>query len=193
MMKGFELFAGSEIGAATELFLSARNIFEKTGNVPELLVADAAIAHAAVLQPDLAKRTGSVDPNNSGMRSEAATSGCWHGNLSVQAHLNSNLNNYSEAISDSNRSLQLFQELEDMNGVSGVFLQLASLHLFLNDTETSFSYLRRALTIAEMQRAPPTRIMGHTHRDFSNSYRNSTLPRSSRLSERSFTTGPCFE
>lgn len=159
MAKGSELSSASRFGAATESFLSARSIFEKTGNVPELLLAEAAIARGAALQPDLSKGQEVLSRTIPVCESRHYK---WllAENLSVQAHVNNNLNNYSEAISDSNRSLQLFQELDDMNSVSDILFQLATWHLFLNDTATSFSYLRRALKTAEMQRAPPTDVWG---------------------------------
>lgn len=157
MAKGFKVSRGSR--AAMELFVGARAKFEKAGSTPELLLAETAIAHTAALQlnslqaREILSRIIPVceSRNYRWMLAE---------NLSRQAHLNNSLNNYSEAFSDSTRSLQLFQELEDMNSVSSILLQLASLHLFLNDIERSFSYLRRALTIAEMQRAPPGEIWG---------------------------------
>lgn len=159
MVSGLNLSVGSGFAAATELFLSARTLFDKVGNVPESLLAEAAIAHAAVVQPDLERGRellSRIIPmcearKYKWMRAQS---------LSEQAHLNSNDNNFSEAISDSSKSLQLFQELDDPNSVSGVFNQLATLHRFLNDTETSFSYLRRALTAAGMQRAPPKEVWG---------------------------------
>jgi len=159
MVKGFSLSRGSELSAAIESFLSARTVFEKSGDLPELLLADTAIAHAAVVQPDL-ERGREVLSRIIPMCEARNYKWMLAQNLLKQAHLNSNLNNYSEAISDGNRSLQLFQELDDANSVSNVFLQLATLNLFLNDTERSFWYLRRALTNAEMQRAPPRQIWG---------------------------------
>ena len=157
MTKGFKLSRASEFGTAIESFLSARTIFEKAGDLPELILADTAAAHAAVLQPDLERAQEALariipmcEANNyKWMFAQILTD---------QAHLNSNLNNFSEAIIDSNRSLQLFHELEDMKSVSGSFLQLGSLYLFLNDTQTAFSYLRRALSTAETYRAPPTDV-----------------------------------
>ena len=80
--------------------------------------------------------------------------------LTEQAHLDSNLNNYSQAIIDGNRALQLFTELRDLSGVLGAFLQLASLHVFLNDSQTSFSYLERALKIAEKEGALASDLWG---------------------------------
>ena len=157
--KGYDLFSQSRIGAAIELFVSARSTFEKVGNVPELLAAEAAIAHAAAIQPDIAigqKAVAAIIPvceSNDYKWLLAQT-------LTRRAQIQSNLNNYSEAIGDGHRALQLFQELNDASNAVGTLTQLASLHVFLNDTETSFSYLRRALAIAEREVAAPTDMWG---------------------------------
>ena len=159
MAQGYTLLRRSEFDGAIELFLNAHGVFEKSGDLPELLLADAAIAQAAVLQPALEKGREvltRIIPVFEAKKYKWMLAQ----NLSVQAHLNQNLNNYSEAIINSTRSLQLFQELEDTNSVSSVLYQLAIQHLYTNDTETSFLYLRRALTTAERQRAPPTEIWG---------------------------------
>ena len=157
--KGFDLISKSKLGAATELLLSARDTFQKVANFPESLVTEGAIARGAVREADLVRGRELLtrligvceSKNYKWMLAES---------LALQADLNNSLNNYSEAIRDSARSLQLFQELEDLNRALAVLYQLALLHLFLNDTETSFSYLRQALATAEKQRAPPNAIWG---------------------------------
>lgn len=155
--KAYELFGQSQFDAATELLLSARTAFESVNNLPELLTTDAAIAHGAVVQPNLAKGQEVLARIIPAFESRnykwllAQT-------LAEQAHLESNLNDYSEAISDSKRALQLFQELADTSSVSSILVQLGTLHLLLNDNEMSLSYLRRALAIAETQGAPPAEI-----------------------------------
>lgn len=157
--QGYELFRNSRITESTQLFVHARDVFEEAGDVPEMLAAEAAIAHAAVVEPDLvrgrellARLVRVTDTNNY----KWLLAQC----LTEQAHLDSNLINYSKAIDDGKRALQLFTKLEDLSGVLGTFLQLASLHLFLNDNQTSFSYLERALKIAEKEAALASDLWG---------------------------------
>jgi CHAT domain-containing protein/tetratricopeptide (TPR) repeat protein len=159
VVKGYELFNQSKIDAATTLFASARSTFETVGNLPELLATDTAIARGAAIKPDLAKgqellaRIVSVceSRNYKWLLAQA---------LTARAHIQSNLNNYSEAISDGNRALGIFQELKDLSGTLGSFIQLASLHLFLNDIQTSFSFLQKAMTIAREDNALPRQQWG---------------------------------
>jgi CHAT domain-containing protein/tetratricopeptide (TPR) repeat protein len=162
MSKAVKLMNGSEIAAATESLLEARSMFEKAGNVPELLIADSVIAHAAALQPANAEGLevlARAIPVCESRRYKWLLAR----NLWLQSFINSNLINFSEAIGESSRALQLFQELEDSTNVSKTFLQLASLHLYVNDTETSFSFFRRALISAELQRGPPTEAAWGIH------------------------------
>jgi CHAT domain-containing protein/tetratricopeptide (TPR) repeat protein len=157
--QGYKSFNQSKIVEATELFESARGTFEKAGDLPESLVVDAAIARGAAIQPDLDKgqkllaRIVAVCEvrNYRWLLAQA---------LITRAHINSNLNNYSEAISDGNRALQIFHELRDLSGTLAGFIQLASLYLFLNDVETSFSFLRQAMNIAREEDALPRQKWG---------------------------------
>jgi CHAT domain-containing protein len=159
VVKGNELFNQSKFSAATELFTNARSTFEKIGDLPELLAIDTTIARAAALQPDLPKGkklVASIVPvcekkNYKWLRAQA---------LFVSAHIQSNLNNFSDAINDGNRALGIFQELKDLSGTLGSFIQLASLHLFLNDIRTSFSFLQKAMTIAREDNALPKHQWG---------------------------------
>ncbi|HET6977044.1 MAG TPA: CHAT domain-containing protein [Pyrinomonadaceae bacterium] len=159
VVKGYEQFNQSRIGGATESFTNARSTFEKVGDLPELLAADTAIARGAAIQPDLVKGQkllGSIvavceAKNYKWLLAQA---------LTVRAHIQSNLNNFSDAIIDGNRALGIFQELKDLSGTLGSFIQLASLHLFLNDTRTSFSFLQQAMTIAREDNALPRQQWG---------------------------------
>ena len=157
--EGYKLFRQSKIGDATELFASARQVFEKAGDIPEARAAEAAIAHGAANQPDLprAKETLSrLIPGTEAKGYKWLLAQC----LTRQAHLNANLKNFSKAISAGNRALQLFQETEDVSNVLGGLLQLAGLHLFLNDSSASFSYLQRALVISQQEVIPLTDLWG---------------------------------
>jgi CHAT domain-containing protein len=157
--KGYELFRQAKLAEGTDLLNNARAAFQKAGNLPEALAAETAIARGAAVQPDLEKGQellARIIPVCEAKRYKWLLAE----NLAEQAHLDSNLNNYSQAIGNGNRSLQLFQELNDTGSALDIFVQLATLHLFLNDNELSFSYLRRALDLALEQGAPPTRIWG---------------------------------
>jgi tetratricopeptide (TPR) repeat protein len=146
MVKGYELLGQARINDANKLFDSALTTFQKAGDTPETLAAQTAIVHGAVVQPDLAKArellaeiiTTCESKNYKWLLAQT---------LQHRAHLQSNHNNFSQAISDSERSLQIFQELNDVSGTIRTFIQLASLNLSLNDVETSFSYLRRGLAL----------------------------------------------
>lgn len=157
--EGYKLFRQSKIGDATELFASAQRTFERAGDVPEALAAEAAIAHGAANQPDL--------PRGQEILSRLIPSSEAKGykwllaqSLTRQAHIDANHKNYSKAIAVGNRALQLFQETDDVNNVLGGLLQLAGLHLFLNDNEASLSYLRRAMAISQLEVIPLTDLWG---------------------------------
>jgi len=154
---GVELIPKARIGAAIELLAGARNAFEKLGDFPELLATDAAIAYGAAVQPDLARGQEVLARLIPACESRNYK---WllAQSLSRKAHIESNLNNYSEAISDGHRAMHLFQGLDDASNLSGTLVQLGLLHLFLNDTEMSFSYLRRALSIVQSQSLPAVEI-----------------------------------
>ncbi len=159
MAQGSKLFRKSQMDDAIASFESARRLFDKAGNVPETLVAERAIASAAVLQPNLLKAQeilARVIPvaESRQYRWFLAQS------LNKQAHVESNQNNFSKAISDSNRALQLFQESDDQSEVLGSLLQLGLYHLFINDNKTSLAYLERALTINQEEPTNSNDIWG---------------------------------
>jgi CHAT domain-containing protein/tetratricopeptide (TPR) repeat protein len=154
---GVKLSRQSKFREATELFTSARNTFERIGDVPEALVAEAAIAHGAVVQPDLPRAfeiLARLIPTVEAKQYRQLLARC----VKEQAHLEWNLNNYSKSISDANRALQLFQELKDSNGEFASLIQLGGMHLFLNDNELSLSYLERALAVADNVIVPPAEV-----------------------------------
>lgn len=159
VLKGYELLSQSRIGEANELFGSALTAFEKSGNRPEALAADIAIAHGAVVQPDLAKAhelLARIIPNCEARQYKRLLAQA----LFHRAHLNTNVNNYSQAISDGNRALHIFQEMNDVTGTLNALLQMAGLNLFLNDTEMSFSYLKRALDLTDKNEPQPNQMWG---------------------------------
>ena len=150
--EGYRLFRKARIADGTKLLESALETFQKVGNLPESLKTEAAIAHGAVVQPDLEKGKALLariipDCESRNYKWFLAQS------LSERSHLQSNLNEYSEAFSDGTRALQLFQELGDVGNVLDSFVQIAGVHLFLNDHEMSFFHLAKALSLAENERA----------------------------------------
>jgi CHAT domain-containing protein len=149
-----KLFSLTKLGEAKELLVTARDSFIKLNDLPETLLAEAALAHAATLEPDLDKAQklfARIIPQCEAHRYNWFTAQT----LSNRAHMESNRSNYSQAIIDANQALSMFQELDDPNGTLGSFTQLASFHYSVKDIEISFSYLRRARAIAEAMRAPP--------------------------------------
>jgi len=146
--QGQDLLGQSRIGEATQLLANTRSTFEKAGNFPELLVTDSLIAHGFVVEPNLDKAPDLVKHIIDVCESKRYK---WRlaQTLTERAHIQSNFNNFSQAIDDSHRALQIFQELEDVRGVLDSLVQLAIVNLFLNDNETSFSFLRQAITIAD--------------------------------------------
>lgn len=157
--KGYELFRQSKITDSMELFSSARETFDLAGDNGEALLAEYAIAHGAIVQPDLEKSKqilARIIPLCAAKGYKWLLAQC----LTERAHLQANLSNYSEAIDDSNQALRISEALQDENGAIGGFVQLASLYLFLNDSQKSLSFVRRGITMAEDERAAPTQLWG---------------------------------
>lgn len=150
--EGYRLFGKARIAEGSKHLESALETFQKVGDMPEVLKAEAAIAHGAVVQPDLDKGKALLARIIPGCESRNYK---WllAQSLSERSHFQSNLNEYSAAFSDGTRALQLFEELGDVGNVLDSFVQIAGVHLFLNDHEMSFSYLAKALSLAENERA----------------------------------------
>lgn len=157
--QGYRLLLQSNMDEANRLFESARSTFEKLGNTPEALAAETAIAHGATVQPDVTRAQevlARIIPQCETRRYKWLLGE----SLSVRAHVKTNLNSFSEALEDSERALQIAREMRNVSGTLGGLSQVAGLHLFLHDNEKSFSYLSRALTEAERQRARPMQVWG---------------------------------
>lgn len=159
LQSGYELFAVLRFTEAKEILLTARDTFAKLDDLPETLVTELALAHVATIEPDLiraqelyARIIPQIEQHNYKWLLAQA--------LTKRAHMESNLSNYSKAISDASHSLGIFQELDDPNGILGVLVQLASFHYSLNDIEISFSYIRRARAMTAKMRAPPSAFWG---------------------------------
>ena len=153
---GYKAFDQSNFPKAAELFVSAQKTFDQVGDLPESLAAGIPIAHVKALDTDsegqevIAKVISACEEKRYKWLLGQA--------LVKRAHIQSNLNNYSDAIDDSHRALKIFEELKDLNGMFVSSSQLANLHFLIGDYETSFSYLKRAMTISEEQDAPATQL-----------------------------------
>jgi CHAT domain-containing protein/tetratricopeptide (TPR) repeat protein len=157
VVKAHKLVSQNIFGEATDLFANARETFDRVGDRPESLAASASMARVAALEPDLAKGqeiVASLVPACELNRYKWLLGYV----LIRRAHIESNLNDFSEAISDGNRALQIFLELKDLSGTLESLTQLATLHYFLNDKETSLSFLKREMVIAQEEGASPTQL-----------------------------------
>ena len=157
--KGYELFRQGKIADSMQLFSSASETFTAAGDNGEALLADYAIAHGATIQPDLEKSKqifARIIPICEAKGYKWLLAQC----LTERAHLQANLNNYSEAIDDSNQALRLSEGLQDGNGTMGSFVQLATFYLFLNDSEKSLAFLQRGIAMAEDERAGRIQLWG---------------------------------
>lgn len=159
MLKGRGLLRQSRISEANEFLKTASITFEKTGNFPESLAAQTAMAQGAVVEPNLTKAQETLARIMPICESRKYK---WLLGQTIyhQAHLQSNLTNHSQAIIDGNHALRIFTGLEDVNGILGSLVQLATLHLSLNDVEKSLSYLRRALIVANHSATQLTQVWG---------------------------------
>jgi CHAT domain-containing protein/tetratricopeptide (TPR) repeat protein len=146
--QGYELFTHSKITEAMEWFTRARARFEQLGDTGEALSADYAIAHGAAVQPDIKRGLeifARITPICEGKNYRWLLAQC----LSERAHIQLNLNNYSEAIDDGSRAMHLSEEVQDWNGMCGSLLQIASINSFLNDQERSLAFLQRSLALGD--------------------------------------------
>ena len=159
MVEGYNLLGQSRINDANKLFEGALTSFQKAGDLPETLAVQIAIVHGAVVQPDLVKARQLLA---SVITTCEARSYKWFlaQTLYHRAHLQSNQNNFSQAISDGDRALEIFQELKDVSGTVRTLVQLADLNLSLNDVETSFAYLKRGLALTNNAGTQPGQIWG---------------------------------
>jgi CHAT domain-containing protein/tetratricopeptide (TPR) repeat protein len=154
--EGYKVFEESNFRKAAELFTSAQKTFDQVGDQPESLAAAILIAHVAALEADsegqevIAKVVSDCQARRYKWLLGQA--------LIKRAHIQSNLNNYSDAIEDSRQALQIFQDLKDLYNMFVSSSQLANLHYLINNHDTSLSFLKRAMTIAEVQDVPPTQL-----------------------------------
>ncbi len=156
---GYKLLDQNRYDEATELFTNAERTFDKVGDLPESLAAANAIAHVAAFKPDLEK-AGEILKRLVPACEANRYKWLLGRALTRRAHIESNLNNYSEAIIDSNHALQIFRELKDPNHELHNTVQLASLHLSLNDNEISLSFVEQSRAIAQEEGMSPGLLWG---------------------------------
>lgn len=150
--KGYELFRQNRIADSMELFETARGRFAQVGDEGEALAADYAIAHGAAVQPDIKRGLdilARIMPVCEAKNYRWLLAQC----LGELAHLQLNLNHYSEAIDESSRALHLAEEMQDWNGTSDSLVQVAGIHSLSNDEERSFDFLRRSLALDDRKDA----------------------------------------
>lgn len=144
--QGYVLFRQSRITDAMTWFARARVRFEQVGDTGEALAVDYAIAYGAAVQPDIQKGLeifARIIPICEEKNYRWLLAQC----LSELAHLQLNLNNYSEAMDEGSRALHLSEEVQDRNGTSSSLIQMASIHSLLNDKERSLAFLQRSLNL----------------------------------------------
>jgi len=156
---GYELLDQTRFDEATESFANAERTFDKVGDRPESLAVAAAIARVAAFKPDLVK-AGEIVARLVPACEEKHYKWLLAQAFIRRAHIQSNLNNYSEAISDGNRALRIFQELKDLSGTLDNTIQLASLHSSLNDNEISLSFVEQSGAVAQEIGTPPKQRWG---------------------------------
>jgi len=157
--KGYTLLGQSQISESTEYFTSARNTFDRVGNLPEALAVDTAIAHGAAVEPNLPRGKELLTrivstcevKRYKWLLAEA---------LTHLSHIETNWNNYSEAITDSNRALEIFQELQDSSSTFGALVQIAGVYLYLKDNQMSLQFLKRAMAVAQVENSSPMKLWG---------------------------------
>jgi CHAT domain-containing protein len=157
--EGYELLEHAKYDEATESFANADKTFVKVGDRPESLAVTAAIARVAAFKPDLVK-AGEIVAGLIPACEEKRYKWLLAQAFIRRAHIQSNLNNYSEAISDGNRALRIFQELKDLSGALDNCIQLASLHSSLNDNEISLSFVEHSRALAGEVDTPPQQLWG---------------------------------
>jgi CHAT domain-containing protein len=162
---GADSLQHSKFSAALELFKDAQANFEELGDKPEWLSTAAAIGHAATVQPNNKSAQQVFDeivPICEAQHYESLRARI----LIDMAQLQANLSNPSEAINKSKKALEIFEKFNDPSAILGALTQQATLHVLLNDTETSLTLLDRALRLAQAEKLPAIKSWG-TFIDFS--------------------------
>jgi CHAT domain-containing protein len=157
--QAYELSAQSKLTDAMNAFALARQDFERAGDVGEAIFADYAIARCCALQPDISKGLNifnRIIPTCESRSYKWLLTQCLRGT----AHLQLNLNDYSEAIDSSTRALNMSEQVQDPDSELQGLIQIADMYQSLNDNEKSLSYLGRGLMLAQDNSPGPMQTWG---------------------------------
>lgn len=154
LTEGYELFKESRLSEAIGSYTTARELFQKSGDLPETVFAEYRLGHCILLQQDLAKgqvvfEQLSVVTRRKQYRWLLAQS------LYGLANIRVGLNEYSTAIEESNRALDLSQQIGDVNGVVKILVQLADEYRSLNNATRSLAFLERSLMAMQSNKREP--------------------------------------
>lgn len=149
LMKQAQAHLGkSEYGEAVRLFTEARTSFAEVGNECEALMADFRLGTTYVVEPRLElgeqvfnKLSATVEHRSYQWLAFNA--------LSALANVKEEHNEFSQAVTDSQRSLAMANKLEDTAAIAQALVQLAERYRSLNQAVNSLDYLHRGLELAQ--------------------------------------------
>lgn len=141
-------FGKSEYGEAIRLFTEARTSFAQSGNECEALVADYRLGGTYVIKPDL-KLGEQIFQKLSSTADLRSYQWLAFNALSMLANIKEEHNEFSQAVVDSQRSLEMAKKLQDTSAIAQATLQLAERYRSLNQIENSLGYLNFGLELAQ--------------------------------------------
>lgn len=148
LQQGFELCVQSRFSEANESFTKAKQLFDKTHNIPEAIFAEHWVSYC-YYQTAQAKQSIEI--------SERLARDCedkgykWLLSLSFNLLGNdqADFNEYSKAVEYTQRSLQLSEQLSDPYGTQKNLVQLANEYKSLGNLHQSLLYIQRYLDLAD--------------------------------------------
>lgn len=152
LKQGRERLTQAQPEDAAELYARAGKIFRQAGDEAEAVYAGYPLGHCLLLQ---SKAETALSAFERVQRDGEAARYRWllAQSLNAAANVQLGLNNYSVALDDSARSLDISERIGDTNGVAKTTLQIAQEYLFLGDYHKSLTMHRRSLELA--LRYPP--------------------------------------
>ncbi|MBK9315600.1 MAG: CHAT domain-containing protein [Acidobacteria bacterium] len=144
LKKGDEQFNRANHNEAINYYNDAKQIFERLGNRPEAIFTDFRMGHSYIRHSDYINATLIFEKI---LKLQPAKDYIWilarcFDNL---ANIKLDTNEYSYGSKYSERSLELSESIDDINGMIRVMLQLSSTYKLLNDSRTSLNYLYTAM------------------------------------------------